>query len=668
MNSFLRLTIICCIFLSALSSFSQDPCGEIKNKKLQKTWEEALLYIDYANASKTEAQKTMNFREANMRLKEVLDADPEYAGVYFFLGYVNIFKPENNLVAAEKYLLQCVELCPDGYPDAYYYLGKLYYGKEDFANTILYLNKYLSNPDNIKEDSALVDAQDIVKWAEAPAQLVKKPVPFEPRLVKGISSDKDEYLVIISPDNEMALYTRKTEVASSNTAWVSESPYKEKFYYSIRKNGVFDNGMEMPAPFNRMDNEGGATLTIDNKELFYTVCVWGSDSAAKRYYNCDIYTSRLGPYGWEDITQVETINLPDSWESQPSISSDGKSLYFISDRKGGMGGYDIYRSVRDANGRWGEPQNLGKKINTVGNEKSPFIHTDSQTLYYSSSGRPGMGGYDIFYSRIQDDGSWATSVNIGFPINSKFDDVGFFVSTDGHYGYFASNNQASSMGGWDFYAFELYEEARPEKVLFIKGEIKDEANNAPIPARVEIRNIETRAVTEIPVDSVTGTYVAVMLFNSDYVITVKKDDYVYESRYIAQEDTTFNEPSVVDMEIQAVEVGKSYRMSDIYYESNSADLTVNSKKVIDEFAIFLNENPGIQVAIHGHTDNLGSDESNLALSQDRSKSVYEYLVSIGISASRLSYQGFGESKPVADNSTPEGRALNRRTEFVITGK
>jgi OmpA-OmpF porin, OOP family len=189
-----------------------------------------------------------------------------------------------------------------------------------------------------------------------------------------------------------------------------------------------------------------------------------------------------------------------------------------------------------------------------------------------------------------------------------------------------------------------------------------------VEARVEIRNMETKVVHYVPVDEETGKYVAVLPFKSDYVLTVKKEDYVYESMYIAQDDSVFEQPATVNMEIQQVQVGKSYKLNDIYYEYDSDRLTEHSLRVIEEFVIFLNENPGIHVAIHGHTDNVGGAEYNKELSERRAKSVYDYLITLGIQSGRMSYAGFGFETPVATNDTAEGRALNRRTEFVIVSK
>lgn len=654
---------------------AQEECGELK-KKTAKVYEEALDNLSQARSmSYAPARAEIYYQQAYKLFQQVLDEEPEYGPAYYYLGYINIHKQQNNLQLAANYFEQALSYCPDGLHMANYHLGKLYYGIGNKDKAATYMKAFLAKPEYVDADSLLAEAQLIYDWSYAAVELMNNPVPFNPKVVPGISSKNNEYLVYISPDNEIALYTRQVEPNKLNTPWGSSGEYVEKFFISRRnKEGYsslheapFDDGEKMKEPFNKEMNEGSPTLTVNNKEMVYTVCRHVNPEDVKSYYNCDLYYTFYSNGGWNDIIPIDAVNTDSTWESQPSITSDGKTLYFISNREGGFGGYDIYTSTRDENGKWGPPVNLGSTINTSGNEKSPFIHSDSQTLYFSSSGRPGMGGYDIFFAKMKDDGSWHEPKNIGYPINTEYDDVGFIVSTDGKYGYYASNNMKNGIGGWDFYSFELYKEARPEKVLFLKGVVKNELNDEPIEASVEIKNIKTKEVTQIPVDYETGEYVAVMRFNSDYLMTVKKPNFVYESEYFSMEDTTLDEPITVEVDIKPVEMGKSYKMNDIYYETNSAELTESSKKVLDEFIIFLSENPNITVDIEGHTDNVGSDYDNLVLSQNRAKSVYEYLVANGISASRLGWKGYGESRPVATNDTEQGRALNRRTEFVITG-
>jgi len=496
--------------------------------------------------------------------------------------------------------------------------------------------------------------------------MIKNPVPFAPKVVDGISTRENEYLPILSPDNQMALFTREIKLEPGRNSLFRETKLKEKFLYSLRDSlGAFAAGEEMPEPFNINDNEGGATLTADNNTLYYTVCKYDN---VKKYLNCDIYYSEFAGYYWSEIKSVSSkINLPGSWESQPTISPDGRTLYFVSDRSGGFGGYDIYRSIKGETGDWGTPINLGPLINSTGNEKSPFLHPDEKTLYFSSDGWMGLGGYDVFFVRQDEHGMWTKPRNIGYPINSTEDEVGFFVSTDGTQGFFASN-KFNGKGGWDLYSFDLYDAARPEKVLFIKGNVKSEFSAEPLKAHIELKNLETKKISNIPMDTITGNYVAVAPFNSDYIMTVKKAGHVYESKYIAKVDSMFKLPAKVDIEMKPIELNKSYRINDIYFPFNSFDLTNESKVVLDQLIDFLHENQSISIEIQGHTDNIGTDASNLKLSESRAQSVYNYLVEKDVSATRLSYKGFGKSVPVAGNDTGEGRAKNRRTVFVITRK
>ncbi|MFA5659213.1 MAG: hypothetical protein WC900_08005, partial [Oscillospiraceae bacterium] len=336
---------------------------------------------------------------------------------------------------------------------------------------------------------------------------------------------------------------------------------------SKRTKNEFDDGQLMPYPFNVGQNQGGVSVTIDNKFLYLTICKAGEGGT---YVNCDIYYSVFSYGEWTEPELLgPNVNSPNTWESQPSISSDGKTLYYVSDREGGYGGTDIYKSVKGSNNEWGPAINLGPALNTSGDESTPFIHTDSQTLYFSSGeysdkekntfpGHMGLGKKDIFYYRFNSDPPWTKPMNLGYPINSDDDDIGFFVSTDGRYGYLTSN-KLQGAGGWDIYSFELYPDARPEKVLFIKGELTDEKSTEPVrEATIEIKNVATRQITHIPVDEETGKYVIALPFRNDYIMTVKSRDHAYETMYIAQRNTKYEIPVKVNFEIKPLEVGATY--------------------------------------------------------------------------------------------------------------
>jgi len=649
-----------CLFVSIHIYCQENNCLSITKSKHQEQLQIAIYKINHGINSKFIESQKLYFSEAIEILRSLNDKE-EYPIVNYYLALTYIYKPDNNFTLAEQYLKKVIDACPDDIPEAYFHLGKLAYTTNQKCDAINYFKKFLTYQGDF--DTLFTEAKMLMKWSEEICELINNPVPFNPKIVKGISSQLDDYLVSLSPDNEIAYYTRKTKDFQIS-GYKSEPAFQEKFYFSYRiADNVFDNGKEMPYPFNRNENEGGATITGNNKELIYTVCKMVT--SPRQYYNCDLYSSKNIKGYWTDIVPLERVNRPDTWESMPSVTADGKELYFVSNRPGGVGGYDIYKSFKDENGEWSEPINLGEPINTPGDEKSPFIHTDTRTLYFSSNGRPGMGGYDIYYVKLNDDNEKLEVKNIGYPINTENDEMGFIVSIDGKYGYFSSNNiKNESIGGMDFYYFSLYNEAKPEEVILVKGNLKSDDTTKPIKATVQIKSMESKRITFIPVDE-DGDYVASLLKNEDYLLTIKGEDIVYQSTYVAAKDSITAPVIKLEMEVQPIEVGKHYRLHNIYFAFNSADILANSQKVLDEFIVFLNDHPTLQIGIEGHTDNVGSDEFNLILSENRAKAVYNYLVNNGIDANRLQYKGFGESSPIATNDTEEGRAMNRRTEFVI---
>ena len=274
---------------------------------------------------------------------------------------------------------------------------------------------------------------------------------------------------------------------------------------TLQNDGTFEEGAPLPSPFNTNYNEGGPSITADNTELYFTVC-----EDLDGYKNCDIYYTEKDMLGyWSSPRSVgDHINRKDTWESQASVTANGDWLYFTSDREGGIGGLDLYRCKRKADGTWSSPELLDAHINTRRDEKSPFIHSDSETLYFTSNGHPGLGGFDIFYARATDS-SWQAPSNIGYPINGEKDDLGLFVSLDGKTGYFSSNTLRANTG-WDLYSFEMPEEARPEEVFLLQGTLDVADGENMEEASIKIKNLKTKEVTEIKVDAQTGSYARVI--------------------------------------------------------------------------------------------------------------------------------------------------------------
>ncbi len=561
---------------------------------------------------------------------------------------------KGNDFLSKKFALEVLNICPDNFAIIYYILGEIYFREKDYVSSYDFLSKSIEIGLNKKY---FFSATKLKNKAEKIALLINNPVSFKPKVVKGISSVFDEYLPSFSPDQELAFYTRRLKKKGID---IIVPVYEEQFTFSkMNTDGSFDYGKKMPFPFNQGANEGGASISIDNKIICFTKC-----SEVGSYNNCDIFISIKDSDKWSKIIPFnKKISRIDSWESQPTISADGNSIIFSSDREGGYGGIDLYIINRLKNGKWSEPVNLGPNINTEFNEKSPFLHIDNQTLFYSSTQFPSLGGYDIFYSRKDSIGNWNKPKNIGFPINTLYDDISLFVSTDGTKAFFASN-KLEGVGGWDIYSFNLYDEAKPKKVLFIKGKLSDVDENTVGDVKMEFKNLNSSKKHSIYVND--GFYVAALTAeeNDDFLLTIKKEGYIYNSKLLKAEDGYLNSPSKIDFIMKDISSTDTFTINDIKFSTNSFIISENSKHVLFSFAEFLNNNRLI-IEIQGHTDNTGSVESNIELSKNRAEQVYRLLINYGVQKIRLRYRGFGDSIPVSSNDNEEGRALNRRTSFRI---
>lgn len=672
---FIVLAILFILLFNAFNLFAQDDedgCPEV-DKKAKKTFESAKENLKKGNA--------------DLGYKLLVDAtkiDESYARAYLMLADINNSRSENSRVGTQPlqfrnraidYYKKAAEFCPslDNYR-ASFEVGKRYYISKDFKSAQPFIEKFIANS---KQSRLRPEAEMIFNHIKTYNDLISKPVPFNPVKVNGLNSAEDEFLPLISPDGEIAFYTHRYNKTTNlgDKQRVDEFTMSERISKSSEPIETFGKIKAMSTPFNENKNngQGAISVTIDNNHLYVTIC--------ENNQFCDIWVSDYVDEQWTVLKNIGgAINGRRSWESQPSISSDGKTLFFASIRPGNIGfdldddasqTSDILMSKMGDDGNWKPAVNIGEVINTTGNEKSPFIHSDSQTLYFSSDGRDGIGGYDIYYSKMNADGTWSEPKNIGYPINTEGDEIGFIVSTFGNKAYFSSNKLQGSEG-WDIYSFDLYEDARPKEVAIFKGEIKDE-QGAPIEdAKIEIKDVKTNRITEGMVDKMTGKYAVALPIvkpEDEFIMTVKKKDYAFTSEYIKAKEIKKIEPVKVNFEVKPVEVGTTVKLNNIYFETSQAVFQKSSLVVLDNFLEYLQENPQIKISIHGHTDNVGDDKSNQMLSEQRAKAVAEYLILMGLDKSRIvSTHGYGETKPVSTNDTEEGRALNRRTEFVIEEK
>lgn len=589
-----------------------------------------------------------DYAKTKKALLTCLEEDSSYAAALLALGDLAYVKKD--WPTMKDAYRRLIAVCPDGDDKAHFRIGSYLYDTKKTAECIPYLKSFLAFG-GANENMNVAAEQLLFK-----ANMMLHPVPFDPKLVKGVSTADPEYLAAISPDDENFFFTRRFDEVRKGSLTPASV---EKFMMAKRdSSGGFNKGEPMPLPFNAAsnNNEGGPAISKDNRMLIFTRNVNG---------NFDLYFSTMGVEKWGEIQSLgPNVNDPKQWDSQPTLSSDGKTVYFATYRDATFGTSDIYMTRRE-NGLFS--QAIRMPFNTNGNEKSPFIHPDNTTFYFSSDSLPGMGGFDIYMSKKDSTGKWGKPMNMGYPINTEGDEVGFFVSTDGTTGYFASN-KLSGTGGYDIYSFEIPVNRRPEKVLFVKGKLTGDNDSIPIAARIELKNLRTSEIIDVDYDSLSGSYASVVKLDSDYIMTVKSDGAAYSSRYFEVSDTSSGKVVTGDLKVQQLEVGAPYSLNDILFNTNSAEMSERNRNIVKDFAQYLKTNIKLKVSIHGHTDNAGDPNKNLELSNQRAKAVYELLVSEGVAADRLNYKGFGQNKPVSDNSTAEGMAQNRRTEFVVTGK
>lgn len=648
--------------------------------------------------------RNKTYKERYKMLKDALEIDEDCGACLWSLGKMNFFKAKveggEYFDHAIKYYSALSELCPDWHADVYYNLGIIYYNKTNDEKAKKYFQRFLDFPTDNEDklgrnySQQIEDVNAVLPEIDFYLEFYGNPVPFNPVLVASVSTDKEEFLPMISPDNELLMFTRRFDYKGKGeliTRTIEELTLSNRSLTNKR----WGEGVKMKSPFNTIqyDKYGGVSLSIDNNELYVCAC-----QRQGGLLNCDLFFTHYEEYydsinkktafQWAELQNLgPNINGPQSWEAQPSISADGNTLYFASARgdcyKNSRGQFtmDLYYSERQSDGSWGRAKNMGPTINSEGHEKAPFMHSDSRTLYYvatTGKHRLGAGGYDIYYTR-QDEtsGKWSTPKNLGYPINSDGDEEGLIVSIDGKEAYFSSS-RSGGMGKKDIYSFVLPEDARPDVVALFKAEVKDVNGDAVEDVDVELtfkdENGKTKTIKAASKVDGNGKMTAVINLGKkeapkDVLLSVKKEGHSFASKLIKADDVIHADKAPVieakTMKVAELEVGDSYTIEDVLYQSNSAELMSESIIVLEGFAQYLLQNASIEIEIQGHTDDVGNDDNNLALSKDRAFTVLEFLLGKGIKASRLSFKGFGESSPKAPNDSIVNRAKNRRTDFKI---
>ena len=549
---------------------------------------------------------------------------------------------------------------PDFFPNNYFSQARIEYITGKYADARTHLEKFLTYQ---KIGSDLKSkARQLIKNATFAEQAVNNPVPFAPvNMGDSINSKFEEYFPAITADGKTFLFTRRLPDANNRQ--------QEDFYVSKRINNSWTNALPL-TEINTSGNEGAPSLSADGQYLFFTACEekYSNIDARKTNGSCDIFIAKKNGDKFAKPRNLEAPINSGSWESQPSFSSDGRTLYFVRKIKGSdnLIQYDIYMSRIGDNSAWTEPVSVSDKINTSGDEMSVFIHPDDQTLYFASDGHPGMGGQDIFVSRRDSSGEWGEPENLGYPINTIRDENSLLVSPDGTMAYFSSNREGGK-GGLDLYQFSLYEKVRPQPVTYMKGKVYDADTKIFLSASFELIDLKSgKTVVSSSSNIGNGEFLVALPTGKSYALNVSKDSYLfYSENFELQDAKSSKEPFLKDVPMKPIKAGESMVLKNIFFDTDKFDLKDASKIELNKLISFLNKNPKIKFEVSGHTDNVGTVPYNQVLSERRAKSVFSYLLANGINAERMVSKGYGDSKPIADNKTESGRAQNRRTEFKI---
>lgn len=630
----IRLVSLSLLMSLSFSTLKAQVKYSTQSKQAIKYYEESDTYLN-----------VKNYKGAIDVLNKAVEEDKSFLEAYQRLGdiYRIIKSPEK----CKLNYTQVITIDPDFAKQNYFYLGEIEIKRGNYGEAQQRLNKFMMYAD--KSQLLVAKSKKYLEDCKFAIEAMKRPVPFNPKnLGPAINTNADEYLPSLTADGKMMIFTRKEN-------------NNEDFYTSSLVDGQWSNATKLSGNINTPNlNEGAQSISSDGQYLLLTIC-----NAQGGYGRCDIYYSRLDGTEWAAPINIGAPVNSGAWESQPCLAPDGRTLYFASDRKGGSGKIDLWKSYLLDDGTWTEPENLGPNINTPYDEQSPFIHPDNETLYFSSDGWPGMGGSDIYYSRKDTAGKWQKAENAGYPINTHLEDFCLVVTGNGSKGYF-STNSPNGKGGHDLYCFDIPQQIKPNALTFVKGTVYDEKTNEKLDAVVEVQNIKTgETVYKSVSNSETGQFYASLPQGSQYALNVSRDGYLfYSDHFSIKKDNNTNVFSI-NAPLKEIAVGEKIVLKNIFFETNSFKLSPESMVELQKVVQFMKQNPSISIEISGYTDNVGDDHSNQVLSENRAKVVYAYLLRSVPNPVRFKFKGMGESQPIDTNDTDKGRANNRRTELKI---
>ncbi|TAG13564.1 MAG: flagellar motor protein MotB [Sphingobacteriia bacterium] len=464
----------------------------------------------------------------------------------------------------------------------------------------------------------------------------------------SINTSSSEYYPSVTVTDSLLVFTRRKENK------------REDFFQSSTKEKKFGKAHIIQGDINIEPQKGAITVSQDGEWMLFA-----GQFAEQHANNFDIYISFLTPQGWSEPQNMgDNINT-EFWESAPSLSPDKRTLYFSSNRPGGSGGADLYCSHQLANGRWTPAENLGNRINSAGDDQAPFIHADNQTMYFTSDGLTGYGGADLFILRKNSKGEWGDPVNLGYPINTIENEGSLAVSADGLTAFYASD-RSDSRGELDLYRFQLRPDIRPYRTLYVKGKVTDLQTGKSLPSSVElINNSDGMVLMKIQTDE-TGSYFITLPTGKDYTFSVNRKGYFSYNELYELSKSEADSVYQKNIALQPIKLNAIITFKNIEFANNEFNLPSTATIELEKLVTVLQENPSLTIEIGGHTDYIGRKEDNIRLSKNRAKAIVDFLIAKGVDATRLKFSGYGDSIPIGDNKTGEGRAKNRRTTVTIT--
>lgn len=644
-----------------------------KDKKAIKLYESAVrIEVTHYN----QQTRVVDYRAGIEMLEQAIKRDPNFVEAHelvaeYYFGYRNYDKTIYHL---ERVAELRGNRDQTGY--TYFLLAQAYYRKGDYENALNNINRYLKIGNT--KDKYTPEIRLFIENCEFAIYGMQNPVDFKPvNLGPAINTKYHEYFPTMTVDGRTLLFTRRIPAPGT------ELGEQEDFFVTHFVDGAWTEAVPMPSNINTPNNEGAPTFAPDGRTLVFVACVdaYGSYGPNRQGAgSCDLFiTKRVGTQWRNPMNLPGGVNTP-HWETQPSLSSDGKTMYFIRGIMGrdGTKQQDIYRAFLQEDGTWSKAERLSDVVNTPFREESVFIHPDGRTLYFSSDGHPGFGGLDIFMTTLDDNGNWSKPVNLGYPINTAYDENSLLVAANGEIAFFASD-RAGGFGGLDLYSFVMPESIRPTKTLYMEGLVFDARTKRPLGGRFELIDLSTgKTIIVSEADKMSGEFLVSLPTKRDYVINVSYPGYNFYSLNFSLQNHTSDEPYKLDIPLQPIVEDAVVRLENVFFDLNSAVLRKESFIELDKLVALLKANPNMKIEIGGHTDSRGNNKDNLELSERRAKAVVEYLISQGVTANRLTSKGYASSQPVytdAQINAMSGNAekekahqANRRTEYKIVGK